>query len=55
VGFAEGEGFIAGAVIGHDPLDFNAEAFVVGERALSKAMALRFFSLGITLAKATRE
>src|ERR1700686_661146 len=35
-GFAEGEGFIAGAVIGHDALDFDAEAFVVGERGLEK-------------------
>src|SRR5580700_4270804 len=29
---AEGEGLVAGAVVGHDALDFDAEAFVVGER-----------------------
>src|ERR1700739_4121080 len=33
---AEGEGLIAGAVVGHDALDLDAEAFVVGESCLEE-------------------
>jgi hypothetical protein len=33
---AEGEGLIAGAVVGHDALDLDAEALVVGESGLEE-------------------
>src|SRR5438477_7664690 len=46
-GIAEVEGFVAGAVVGHDTGD--------GEAAFRKATALSFFSSGMTWAKASRE
>ena len=52
-----GEGFraIAAAVVGHDALDGDAEAFEVGDGGERKATALSFFSSGKMSARATRE
>lgn len=36
-GFAEGDGFVARTVVGHDPLDLDAQACVVGDRGLEEA------------------
>src|SRR5436190_21877183 len=35
-GPAEGEGFVARAVVGHHPFDLHAQAFVVGDRRLEE-------------------
>jgi len=35
-GAAEGEGFVAGAIVGHDPFDGGAEACVVGDSGLEE-------------------
>ena len=35
-GSSEGEGFVAGAVVGHDALDGDAEACIVGDGGLEK-------------------
>src|ERR1700682_5907428 len=35
-GVAEGEGSVAGAVVGHDPFDSDAEARVVGDGGLEE-------------------
>src|SRR5580700_9590056 len=45
-GSAEGEGFIAGAVIGHDALDFDAEAFVVGQCGLEEGDGAALLLIG---------
>ncbi len=58
-GVAEGEGFVASAVVGHEAGDPDAEAFVVGERGFEEGdgafFPLSFVSSGMTLAKTTRE
>ena len=48
-------GLVAGAVVGHDAIDGDAEACVVGDSGLRKATALSFFSSGRISAKAMRE
>ena len=55
-GVAEGAGFVAGAVVGHDALDGDAEACVVGDGGLEEghgASSLR--SVFMISLKATRE
>src|ERR1700676_663904 len=46
----ESEGFVAGAVVGHDALDLDAEAVIVGERSFeegrSAALSLAGHHLG---------
>ena len=55
-GRAEGEGLVAGAVVGHDALDLDAEALVVGDSGLEEGDgAVASSRSGMTLAKAMRE
>ena len=52
---SEGEGFVAGAVVGHDALDLDAEARVVGNRSFEEGDGAACRSFFITLLKAMRE
>ena len=45
-GVFEGEGFVAGSVVGHDPLDGDAEAFVVGDGGLEEGDGADGFLVG---------
>jgi hypothetical protein len=43
---AEGKRFVAGAVVGHHPLDLDAEAFVVGQSSLEEGVGTAFLLVG---------
>jgi hypothetical protein len=50
-GVAEGEGFVAGAIVGHDPGDGYPEAGVVGHGGLQEGDGAFFFLVGQNLAE----
>src|SRR6185295_14549744 len=43
---AEGKRFVAGAVVGHHPLNLDAEAFVVGQSGLEEGGSTAFLLIG---------